>query len=179
MNRNGYNPGLVLVASVGNKTNQCRINETLTIQPMKTRYSTSIKALVLVLLLPFSSPLVYGQLNQPEDPTDDSTIIYPASYFAEYFPVSANDMLSRIPGIGLALRGGGGGRGFGQGNGAGRGYGARFQRAGYEGEIPQDIPQVKTATNSDINQQLTTVIDQLSKLLQQSSAQQGKDHEKE
>jgi outer membrane receptor for ferrienterochelin and colicins len=117
MNRNGYNPGLVLVASVGNKTNQCRINETLTIQPMKTRYSTSIKALVLVLLLPFSSPLVYGQLNQPEDPTDDSTIIYPASYFAEYFPVSANDMLSRIPGIGLALRGGGGGRGLGSGEG--------------------------------------------------------------
>ena len=59
-----------------------------------------------------------GQLGQFEDPTDDSTIVYPASYFAEFNPVSANDMLNRIPGIGLALRGGrGGGRGLGSGEG--------------------------------------------------------------
>jgi outer membrane cobalamin receptor len=67
--------------------------------------------------LPFSVSLSYGQLTQPEDPSDDSTIVYPSSYFAEFFPVSANDMLNRIPGIGLALRGGGGGRGLGAGEG--------------------------------------------------------------
>jgi len=58
-----------------------------------------------------------GQVGQFEDPTDDSTIVYPASYFAEFNPVSANDMLNRIPGIGLALRGGRGGRGLGSGEG--------------------------------------------------------------
>lgn len=36
---------------------------------------------------------------------DDATITYPASYFAEYGAVSVNDMLNRIPGIGLALEG--------------------------------------------------------------------------
>jgi outer membrane receptor for ferrienterochelin and colicins len=35
----------------------------------------------------------------------DGTITYPASYFAEYGAVSVNDMLNRIPGIGLALEG--------------------------------------------------------------------------
>jgi len=50
---------------------------------------------------------------------DDSTVVYAADYFAEYSPVSVNDMIDRIPGIGLALnrRGGGGGRGLGSGEG--------------------------------------------------------------
>jgi len=50
---------------------------------------------------------------------DDSTVVYGADYFAEYSPVSVNDMIDRIPGIGLALnrRGGGGGRGLGSGEG--------------------------------------------------------------
>lgn len=49
---------------------------------------------------------------------DDSTIIYSVEYFAEFSPVSANDMINRIPGIGLAMRrGGGGGRGLGSGEG--------------------------------------------------------------
>ena len=56
-----------------------------------------------------------AQIDQIENPTDDSTIVYPAAYFADFLPVSANDMVSRIPGIGLAMgRGGGnGGRGLG------------------------------------------------------------------
>ncbi len=52
-----------------------------------------------------------------EADADNSTVIYEADYFAEFYPVSANDMLNRIPGIGLALRGGGGGRGLGSGAG--------------------------------------------------------------
>ena len=35
--------------------------------------------------------------------SSDSTVTYPADYFAQYAPVSVNDMLNRIPGIGLAL----------------------------------------------------------------------------
>ena len=58
-----------------------------------------------------------AQSNQTENPSDDSTIVYPAAYFADFLPVSANDMIKRIPGIGMALRGGGGGRGLGSGGG--------------------------------------------------------------
>jgi outer membrane receptor for ferrienterochelin and colicin len=82
-------------------------------------FRASIYAFVASLLtgLIFTIP-AYAQLSQFEDPTDDSTIVYPASYFAEFNPVSANDMLNRIPGIGLALRGGrGGSRGLGSGEG--------------------------------------------------------------
>ena len=52
-----------------------------------------------------------------EEVSDDSTIVYESTYFAEFYPVSANDMLNRIPGIGLALRGNRGGRGLGSGAG--------------------------------------------------------------
>ena len=59
---------------------------------------------------------------------DDSTVVYPASYFAEFNPVTAQDMLDRIPGVGTATGGGGnfgisrqgggnGGRGLGSGSG--------------------------------------------------------------
>lgn len=49
----------------------------------------------------------------------DSTINYPFAYFAEYEPLTVNDMLDRIPGIDLILQGsrtssfGGGNRGLG------------------------------------------------------------------
>ena len=36
---------------------------------------------------------------------EDSTVVYPASYFAEFNPVTAQDMLDRIPGVGSARRG--------------------------------------------------------------------------
>lgn len=61
---------------------------------------------------------------------DEATVTYPASYFAEFGPVNAKDMLDRIPGVGSTtgggpsstggFRGGGGdsgGRGFGSGSG--------------------------------------------------------------
>jgi outer membrane receptor for ferrienterochelin and colicins len=56
---------------------------------------------------------------------DDSTVVYPASYFAEFNPVTAQDMLDRIPGVGTATGGGGnfGGSRQGGGNG-GRGLGS-------------------------------------------------------
>ncbi len=56
-----------------------------------------------------------------ETAEDDSTVIYPADYFVEWAPVTAQDMLNRIPGIrvqGGGSRGGSasrGGRGLGSG----------------------------------------------------------------
>lgn len=50
----------------------------------------------------------------------DSTVTYPASYFAEFDPFSANDMLDRIPGINVARSGGGGGGGPGSSGGSNR-----------------------------------------------------------
>lgn len=51
---------------------------------------------------------------------DESTIIYQADFFDQYSPVSVDDMIDRIPGIGLALNNrGGGGRGRGLGSGEG------------------------------------------------------------
>ena len=85
--------------------------------PMKSRIPTSVKTIVIAFLLFLTAPLTLAQLVQPEFPNDTSTVIYPANYFAEFFPVSANDMLNRIPGIGLALRGGNSGRGLGSGGG--------------------------------------------------------------
>ena len=57
---------------------------------------------------------------QAPETASDSTVTYPAEYFAQFNPYSVNDMLQRIPGISLA-RGGsrsqnrGGGRGLGAG----------------------------------------------------------------
>lgn len=58
---------------------------------------------------------------------DGSTVVYPASYFTQYAPVSAQDMISRIPGAGNVTGRGGppggggnpgsGGRGLGSGRG--------------------------------------------------------------
>lgn len=48
------------------------------------------------------------------DDVDDSTVVYPATFFELYNPVSANDMLDRIPGVDVD-GGGGGGRGLGTG----------------------------------------------------------------
>ena len=52
-----------------------------------------------------ASPLLWAQpqIVNLENPTDDSTIIYPADYFADFSPVSVSDMINRIPGIGLAM----------------------------------------------------------------------------
>lgn len=53
--------------------------------------------------------------NEPEQSSAlDSTVIYPASFFQPYNPVSVNDMIDRIPGVTLS-RNNGGGRGLGSG----------------------------------------------------------------
>ncbi|MDT8429608.1 MAG: TonB-dependent receptor [Pseudomonadales bacterium] len=59
--------------------------------------------------------------TQAQESTADSTIIYPSTYFVEWSPVTAQDMITRIPGIGNPTGGGfasgNGGRGLGSGGG--------------------------------------------------------------
>ena len=47
----------------------------------------------------------------------DSTVVYEAEFFDQYNPITASDMLDRIPGVDVfgGNRGGGGGRGLGTG----------------------------------------------------------------
>lgn len=59
---------------------------------------------------------------QDQTPSDiDSTVTYPAEFFAQYEPYSVNDMLNRIPGISVGRGGGGGGGGGGNRRGLGAG----------------------------------------------------------
>lgn len=73
----------------------------------------------------------FSSLSLAQIAEDEATVTYPASYFSEYAPVNAKDMLDRIPGVGSTTGGGpsssggfrgggggGGGRGFGSGSGS-------------------------------------------------------------
>ncbi|MCB1672819.1 MAG: TonB-dependent receptor, partial [Pseudomonadales bacterium] len=81
-------------------------------------------AAAVLLAIAGIAPSSVGQ----EASGDDSTIVYPAEYFAEYAPITAQDMLDRIPGQGQASGSPGGGRGGPPGGGnpssGGRGLGA-------------------------------------------------------
>lgn len=46
---------------------------------------------------------IFVPVTAQETTEDESTVTYPASFFAQYRPVSVNDMLNVIPGISLAL----------------------------------------------------------------------------
>lgn len=70
------------------------------------RNSLRLSALTLALI---GTTLSHAQ----ESNSENSTIVYEANFFAQYTPVSANDMITRIPGVNL--RGGSGGRGLGSG----------------------------------------------------------------
>ncbi len=72
---------------------------------------------------------------------DSSTVTYPAAYFAEFSPVSVNDMLNVIPGIGQAM-----GRGRSGGGGNRRGLGAG------ENEILINGQRVTGKSNSSYDQ---------------------------
>lgn len=79
----------------------------------------------LVLAVSLSSALLLSANSanaQAPVTSDDSTVTYPAEYFAQFQPYSVNDMLARIPGISLAQ--GGGRTQGGPGAGGGRGLGA-------------------------------------------------------
>ncbi|MBT8146155.1 MAG: TonB-dependent receptor [Gammaproteobacteria bacterium] len=83
------------------------------------------KSLIAALSLLWScafSGQVLGQIAE-----DETTVTYPRSYFDQYGPVTAKDMLDRIPGLGSTTGGGppsGGGFRGGGGGGGGRGFGS-------------------------------------------------------
>ncbi len=66
-----------------------------------------------------------AQLLAQDTVDDGTTILYPASYFSEFSPITAKDMLDRIPGVGSTTGGGSPGGSFGgggfRGGGGGRG----------------------------------------------------------
>lgn len=68
-------------------------------------------ALLMISLTNTSMLASAGEIATAD--AEDSTIIYPASFFQSYNPVSVNDMIDRIPGVSI----GGGGRGRGLGSG--------------------------------------------------------------
>lgn len=63
------------------------------------------KKLVRPLSLLFVSILSAHAFAQSSE--ENSNVTYPSSYFAEYAPITVNDMLNRIPGINLVLSNGG------------------------------------------------------------------------
>ena len=69
---------------------------------------------------PSAQPAEVTAVANPEnaDESANSTVVYSSDFFSQYNPVTANDMLDRIPGISLG-GGGPGGRGGGRGLGTG------------------------------------------------------------
>ena len=66
-----------------------------------------ISALCLALLA--TTSVSTHASAQPENAEgEDSTIVYEASYFTDYNPVSVNDMIDRIPGVSISSNTGGG-----------------------------------------------------------------------
>lgn len=113
------------------------------------KFKSHIFTIAAALLLVWDLPAGAQQIPGPEDATDDSTIVYPSSYFAEFLPVSVNDMLNRIPGINLAMRSSGGG------GGSGRSRGRRGLGSG-EGEVLINGQRV-TGKNSGGRDQLNRI----------------------
>ena len=72
----------------------------------------------MVLALALSLPV--GLLAQ-DNVGNDSTVLYPASYFTEFSPVTALDMVNRIPGMDVSSNDGGGGNASRGGRGLGSG----------------------------------------------------------
>ncbi len=93
---------------------------TFTIRTHKQNLRGFSTAAILTLSL-----LAVSSASAQDSVSDDTTVQYPASYFTQYAPVTAKDMMDRIPGLqgssgggGFSPGGGGrGGRGFGSGSG--------------------------------------------------------------
>jgi outer membrane receptor for ferrienterochelin and colicins len=64
-----------------------------------TRLHQAGVATSLALAVALSPTVVHAQ-----DAIDDTTVSFPASYFAEFAPITVNDMLNRVPGIELILQ---------------------------------------------------------------------------
>jgi hypothetical protein len=79
-------------------------------RPSPQSLLSSSLAGILVLLGAVHGGTAIAQ-SAGDESLEDSTVVFEADFFDQFQPVSVNDMIDRIPGIGLALgRGGGGGR---------------------------------------------------------------------
>ena len=63
----------------------------------QTAFKTVRHSLLTILTLLFS--ITSACVVEQDNVGDESTVVYPASYFVEYEPVTALDMLNRIPGM--------------------------------------------------------------------------------
>lgn len=79
------------------------------------RASAFTLAALNAAILSITNVISTANADEPEQANAlDSTVIYPASFFQPYNPVSVNDMIDRIPGVSLSQNNGGG-RGLGSG----------------------------------------------------------------
>ena len=95
---------------------------------MRSKYFSS-RAIARRFATPFLLLCIPAALFAQDNVGEETTIMYPASYFTEFNPVTVQDMLDRIPGVGSATGGsnqnsrgpgqggGNGGRGLGSGSG--------------------------------------------------------------
>ena len=75
-------------------------------QSPRSNLLTGLYSAVLITVLSLGQVAI-----AQNEPLENSTVVFEAEFFKQFQPVSVNDMISRIPGIGLALgRGSGGGR---------------------------------------------------------------------
>ena len=112
--------------------------------------SASNYVLLFVLLL--SGALFSTSALAQEPTTSDSTVTYPAEFFAQYEPFSVNDMLDRIPGISVARGNSGGGDG-----GPGSSSGANRRGLGLGGEQILINGRRTTGKENEGNSQLSRI----------------------
>ncbi len=86
------------------------------------RISNTFKLLYVSLLL--LANMLQPAAAQDGNADGDTTVMFPASYFTEYAPVNARDMLDRIPGVGSTTGGGPNGGNSGRSDRGGRGFGS-------------------------------------------------------
>ncbi len=66
---------------------------------------------------PVSNSNTSEEITESAEEATGSTVVYDAEFFAQFAPITANDMLDRIPGININGGGGGGGNNRGLGTG--------------------------------------------------------------
>jgi outer membrane receptor for ferrienterochelin and colicins len=121
---------------------------------------SSIKIAGCMFLLSLGS-----SISAQDSVRDDSTVRYPAAYFQEWAPVTAQDMMDRIPGLssGGGSRGGfsSGGRGRGGPGGGGGGGGRGFGSGSGGSEILINGKRTAGKNNSTGSQLGTITADQV------------------
>jgi outer membrane receptor protein involved in Fe transport len=114
------------------------------------------RALLLGPLLSISLLSASASLQAQEVGDDGSTVIYTADYFAQWSPVTAQDMMNRIPGMSSGGGGGPGGGFSGGGGGPGGGAGGRGLGGGGGDQILIDGKRVAGKAN-EANSQLSRI----------------------